>query len=79
MKHRNYTVVVLYPARLQQRDQMMTYTAVVKAMTALDARPLGAYQAHQKQPPAERGRLEEWLPLVVFGGARIPLAYGWQA
>lgn len=78
---KKFTVVVLYPKRLQERGQKapQTYTAFVEASDCYRARDEGREQAWRKQPPEDRGFLAGWQCLVVFEGHQQPVAFGWQA
>lgn len=73
-----FTVVVLFPENYRT-TKMDTYTAHVEADDAQKARIIGAREAHLAHPPAERGKLDSWLPLVVFKGHQHVKAWGWQA
>jgi hypothetical protein len=65
---RYYTVVVAYPARLCENYSLATYIAYVKARDSTSAWNIGHREAWQAQPPTERGKMEEWVVLLVFSG-----------
>lgn len=75
---KTFTVVVLYPARLQTPRCNMTYTAYVDSVDEFRARRIAEMEAFRRQNPKERGKLKDWRSLVVFRGKQKPVAYGWQ-
>ncbi len=73
-----FTVIVLYPERLQSSGCPVVYVAWVQAQDAFAARSVGSRQAHQKQRSADRGTLAEWPALVVFSEHCNTECFGWQ-
>ena len=73
-----YTVVVLYSKRLAPDYPAMSYVAMVEADNWVKARQEGARCAWSAQSPSERGKLVEWLPLVVLEGHLHVAGYAWQ-
>jgi hypothetical protein len=77
---KKFTVVVLYPSRLLDRNrEPMAYTAWVTAPNPIAARKAGQVDAWQRQPNDERGKQSEWTPLVVYKGHLHLLASCWES
>ena len=77
---KKYTVVVLYPSSLMDRNvDPMAYTSWVEAPDPLSARKLGQLDAWRRQPNDDRGVVSAWTPLVVYEGHLKLLASCWES
>lgn len=68
MSKNKYTVIVVYPLRLQDQHGLCTYVALVETSTVQAAKALGQKEAMTRQMNEDRGRLVEWKVALVLNG-----------
>lgn len=63
-----YTVIVRYPERLRDPNDMYYAAQIDDAVNIHDAMTRGVKEAWLKQPSKDRGKLNDWTAVLVFAG-----------